>query len=143
MPREVKTFVAPSNWADALIHDDWSRWDYLGDNVEAERVEEFKDGLPGPVLRAFGLGELRPYDTNTPDEPRQEFTEFWVVDTRSPLGADVARLMLFGSRMDCISMLQGLDPNGVYSDEDSEAEGMHPIGITEAQDLILQKFAEA
>ena len=68
-------YIAPLNWATALINDDWSGLD----DDEAERVEAFVSTLPGPVV---GLpvdeGFMPARWTDTPGELAQDFATYAV-----------------------------------------------------------------
>jgi hypothetical protein len=48
--------------------------------------------------------------------------------------------MLQMSRETLIKVLEWNDPNGIYSDEDSEAEGLSPITKKEAIEIIIKQF---
>jgi len=44
------------------------------------------------------------------------------------------------NRETLIEVLEWNDPNGIYSDEDSEAEGLDPITKEEAIEIIIRQF---
>ena len=44
------------------------------------------------------------------------------------------------NRETLIKVLKWNDPNGIYSDEDSEAEGLDPITKEEAIEIIIRQF---
>ena len=46
-----------------------------------------------------------------------------------------------GSREEMINWLDMHDPNGVWTDEDSEMEGMEPITFDEAREYIQRVYA--
>lgn len=48
--------------------------------------------------------------------------------------------MLQMSRETLIKVLEWNDPNGIYNDEDSEAEGLSPISKKEAIEIIIRQF---
>jgi hypothetical protein len=48
--------------------------------------------------------------------------------------------MLQMSRETLIKVLEWNDPNGIYSDEDSESEGLSPISKKEAIEIIINQF---
>ena len=48
--------------------------------------------------------------------------------------------MLQMSRETLIKVLEWNDPNGIYSDEDSESEGLSPITKKEATEIIIRQF---
>jgi len=48
--------------------------------------------------------------------------------------------MLQMSRETLIKVLEWNDPNGIYSDEDSEDEGLSPITKKEAIEIIIKQF---
>jgi len=45
-------------------------------------------------------------------------------------------ILLNGSREDIIRWLKWNDPNGVWSDEDSESEGYGPISLEDAREAM-------
>lgn len=53
------------------------------------------------------------------------------------------RLLADGARQDLIAWLCWNDPNGVYRDEDSDAEGMLPITLSEARAVMARQLADA
>ena len=46
-----------------------------------------------------------------------------------------------GSREEMINWLDMHDPNGIWTDEDSEMEGMEPITFDEAREYIQRIYA--
>ena len=44
------------------------------------------------------------------------------------------------NRETLINVLEWNDPNGIYNDEDSEAEGLSPITKKEAIEIIIRQF---
>ena len=48
--------------------------------------------------------------------------------------------MLQMSRETLIKVLEWNDPNGIYNDEESEAEGLDPITKKEAIEIIIRQF---
>jgi len=43
---------------------------------------------------------------------------------------------------DLISWLKWNDPNGSYSDEEAESEGMDPLGLEDAVELVMKHVEE-
>ena len=48
--------------------------------------------------------------------------------------------MLQMDRETLIKVLEWNDPNGIYNDEESEAEGLSPITKKEAIEIIIRQF---
>ena len=48
--------------------------------------------------------------------------------------------MLQMDRETLIKVLEWNDPNGIYNDEESEAEGLDPITKKEAIEIIIRQF---
>jgi hypothetical protein len=46
------------------------------------------------------------------------------------------------TRAGAISILKGIDPNGVWSDEDCIAEGIEPLTLDEAMAMIKEMEGE-
>jgi hypothetical protein len=56
---------------------------------------------------------------------------------------DAQRQRLMGWPLDhLIGWLRWADPNGVYSDEDARAEGMEPLDLPEAVELVMKHVEE-
>lgn len=47
------------------------------------------------------------------------------------------------SRDECIAWLVANDPNGCYTDRDSETEGLAPLTLAEARELVAAQRARA
>lgn len=147
----IQTIIAPAAWHDALVHGDYSRWDYLGDNIEAERVEAFTDEMHGPVAYAESVGEIHPADTDTPDEPHQEFMRYAVVDLREPSDRPGTKwdpwvqwiVLTVGTRDEVIDWLEWNDPNGCYRDAESDSEGFPRMTLDDARRSMLVRLEEA
>jgi len=148
----VETIIAPAAWHDAIVHGDYSRWDYLGDNVEAERAEALEDSLSGPCVFAESIGDdVHPADTDTPDEPRQEFMRYAILNIVEPPDRPgtnwdpmvQARILAEGSRELIIDWLQWNDPNGCYSDIESDSEGFPRMTLDDARRSMLVRLEEA
>ena len=56
--------------------------------------------------------------------------------------AHLLDVMTSNNRERVISWLCWHDPNGVYTDEDSEAEGMSPLTLDEARQIMRDQLAE-
>lgn len=71
------------------------------------------------------------------------FREWMVGEERDEkwLAAERQRLMGW-PREDLIAWLRWNDPNGSYTDEDAEAEGMEPLDVESAVDLVMGHVEE-
>ena len=84
MTTDIQTIeiVAPAGWAVPLIYGDFSQFDFVGDNVECERVEAFIESLPGTVFNVKEYSERwidDPRLTDTPDELPQLFYTYEII----------------------------------------------------------------
>lgn len=73
-----------------------------------------------------------------PLAPNQAMADHYCYDSITSASHDLQALLQITDRETLLARLAALDPNGTYTDSDSEAEGFDPMSLEEAQAIVRE-----